>query len=344
MHIPAHTRGGAPAAVLTAKPEEAYRMTGPLVLLFLAVTVFCLALRPLAARAADAPVSAAPAVVWSSGETKLTALQDRPGAMTPERFAGPASPQERAAYFPDGQTPSSINMFLLQKDGLTILFDTGNGERVQPGPGSLPDLIATKAFDPATVDYVFLTHMHGDHIGGLILGGERAFPRAKIVVAGLELDYWLGEAERNPQNGNAALAREVAQLYGEELLPPFAFGDTLPAGITAIGAAGHTPGHTVFQVDGDGESILVVGDLLHAAALQFPLPDECANFDMNAPEAVAARKRILNLAAEKGMPVAGMHIPFTGVGAVEKDGKGFRFTPHAALPDAAPGITPYPAR
>jgi glyoxylase-like metal-dependent hydrolase (beta-lactamase superfamily II) len=108
--------------------------------------------------------------------------------------------------------------------------------------------------------------------------------------------------------------------------PPFAFGDDMPAGIQAIPAVGHTPGHTAFRIDSGGKSVLIIGDLLHAASLQFPLPDECAGFDMDMPGAVEARKRVLNLAAEKNIPVAGMHIPFTGFGAVDTDGAGFRFT------------------
>ena len=95
----------------------------------------------------------------------------------------------------------------------------------------------------------------------------------------------------------------------------------------AIEATGHTPGHSVFLVESEGKSLLILGDLIHAAVLQFPLPDECASYDMDASAAVKTRKLILAMAAAKDIPVAGMHIPFPGMGRVKVEGKGFGFTP-----------------
>ena len=159
--------------------------------------------------------------------------------------------------------------------------------------------------------------------GGLVKDGKRAFPKAKIMVTKPELEFWLDRAEKDSSNANAALVKTIAGAYGGDI-QFFAYGDTVLPGVTALNAAGHTPGHTVFQLEADGKSLLLIGDLIHSAPLQFALPDECARFDMNVPLAVADRKRFLELAAGKNIPVAGVHLPFPGIGMVEKEGKGYR--------------------
>ncbi|MDL2315912.1 MBL fold metallo-hydrolase [Desulfovibrio sp. OttesenSCG-928-A18] len=285
-----------------------------------------------AALMAAAPGADAPELVWQADGFFARAFQDRPGSMAAKLFSGPASAEERAAYFVDGSAPSSISVFsLTTPDGL-ILFDAGFGDLQPPYRGGMSDLVARGLFPVHRYEYVFMTHMHMDHAGGLLREGKRVFPKAKILVSKPELDYWLELARTKPDNANAALVKRVVEAYGEDLLAPFSFGDTLPGGIEAIDASGHTPGHTVFLVrgkeDGKEKALLILGDLLHAAALQFPLPDECASYDIDAPMAAKTRKRILDMAAEQNMDVAGMHIPFPGAGQVSKDGKGYKFTPN----------------
>ena len=85
----------------------------------------------------------------------------------------------------------------------------------------------------------------------------------------------------------------------------FAFGDTLPGGVAAMEAVGHTPGHTVFQVG----RLLVVGDLFHGLALQLAHPKICATYDMDKEKAVETRKRFIRYAQENELTMAGMHLP-----------------------------------
>jgi glyoxylase-like metal-dependent hydrolase (beta-lactamase superfamily II) len=257
---------------------------------------------------------------------KVYSIEDRPGNMDISLFRGPASPEQRRAYFKDGKAPSSINVFLVRTGDRCSLVDTGFGV-FGPGESALVERLADIGLTPDKIDAVLLTHMHMDHIGGLLKDGKRVFPKAVIHVARAELDYWLSRAAREPGNRNALLAQSVAGVYGRDIAPTFTPGMEIQPGVTALDASGHTPGHTVFHVRAGDKELLIIGDLLHAAALQFPLPEECPTYDMDVPDAIKSRKRILDMAAEKGIPVAGMHIPFAGAGTVSKAGAGYAFTP-----------------
>jgi glyoxylase-like metal-dependent hydrolase (beta-lactamase superfamily II) len=108
---------------------------------------------------------------------------------------------------------------------------------------------------------------------------------------------------------------------------PLASAAELLPGIKAAAAFGHTPGHTVFLVEGGGEGLIIWGDLMHVQGIQFPLPDIAVTYDSDPAAAVTVRKEILNYAAERGIPIGGMHLQYPAVGRVEKAGGGFRFIP-----------------
>ncbi|MDR2745797.1 MAG: MBL fold metallo-hydrolase [Desulfovibrio sp.] len=286
--------------------------------------------------------------IWKAGDMSITAIQDLPGEMEVSLFRGPASAAVREKYFNKGKSEAGYNVFLLRVGGKIALFDAGNGT-VRETPGKLPEILAGLGVKPEDVDFVLLTHLHRDHVGGLLKGENRAFPKARLMVSKPEIAYWTALAEKDPGNRNAALVKTVVKAYGPDVLPPFAFGDILLPGVTALDASGHTPGHTAFQVEAEGaaagilypadtpghekpqigtggKGLLIIGDLIHAASLQFALPDECAVYDVDPPKAILARKRILNLAEQKGIPVAGMHLPFPGWGRVAREGRGWKFT------------------
>ena len=279
------------------------------------------------ANSADAESGAREALIWESGPVSVHAVQDRVGEMSIDLFNGPASRAEREKYFTNGKAPAGVFTFLIRTGEKIILVDSGYGES-GPGKSGLNDSLALLGIAPENVDLVLLTHMHGDHIGGLLVQKQRAFPKAQIMVSGPELEYWLALAEKEPGNANAAMVKSVVQVYGGDLLPPFAFDASPVPGITARNASGHTPGHTVFEVESGGKTLFIVGDLVHAASLQFPLPEECASYDINAQEAVKARKEYLGIAADKNIPVAGMHMPFPSSGKVERQGNGFLLIPN----------------
>lgn len=260
------------------------------------------------------------------GAITVTALLDRPGGMDIELFSGPATPEQRQALMPEGKAAASITAFLIQSGDRNILVDTGFGTLV-PGASQLPANLAAVGLSLEAIDTVLLTHMHTDHIGGLLVHKKRAFPKAVVLASREETDYWTGLAEQSKSNPNAGLVKKVMEVYGKDMAPPFALGSTVLPGVTSVNAAGHTPGHSAFLVESEGESLLIVGDLIHAAALQFPFPEECARYDVDPEAATVSRKAVLNMAAEKNIPIAGMHIPFAGMGRVKVEGKGFSFTP-----------------
>lgn len=196
-----------------------------------------------------------------------------------------------------GGVPATVSAYMVECGGRRVLFDTGNGG----GAGRLADRLSSLGVAPADIDAICLTHMHGDHIGGMIDGDSAAFPRAGVYVSRSERDAWM------QMDGSVQQAR-VLDAYGDRL-HLFEWGDTLPGGIVACEAAGHTPGHTAYLMG----RLMVVGDLMHGVALQMEHPEYCAGYDIDTAAAVATRRRILARAAREGLVMAGMHFPAPGL-------------------------------
>ena len=193
--------------------------------------------------------------------------------------------------------PASISTFLMKADDEWVLFDTGLGAA---HGGQLVNGLAALGLTPDSISSIYLTHFHGDHIGGLVQEGKPVFANAQVYAGELEYKAWVEEmpAERNGQQ------REAMEAYKEQL-HLFAFGDTLAHGIIALDAIGHTPGHTAFEKS----DLIVIGDLMHGAALQLEHPEISGNYDMDKEEAAKSRARIINYAREKKLHMAGMHLP-----------------------------------
>ena len=191
--------------------------------------------------------------------------------------------------------PASMSAFLVRKDGKLLLFDTGLGAENSMLPGAMESM----GVQPEDIDFLFLTHLHGDHIGGMLKDGTAVFPNAEVYVSKAEYDGWMAM----PEGQNANVVRTM-DAYKEQL-HLFDEADSLPCGIKPIAAYGHTPGHTVYQTG----KLLIVGDIMHGVALQLPHPEICANFDMDKPAATASRIMILDYARKNGLTLAGMHFP-----------------------------------
>lgn len=191
--------------------------------------------------------------------------------------------------------PASMSAFLVRKDGRLILFDTGLGA----GNSRLTAAFDALGISADDIDCIFLTHLHGDHIGGMLKDGEPVFNNAEVYVAQKEYDGWTAM----PQEQNGQVVKTMG-LYRERL-HLFTEDESLPYGIRQIAAYGHTPGHTVYQIG----KLLIVGDIMHGTALQIPHPEICANFDMDKPAAIESRVMILDYAMKNGLTMAGMHFP-----------------------------------
>lgn len=190
--------------------------------------------------------------------------------------------------------PASVSAFLVKTDGNEILFDAANGA---PDSQLMPVLesLQTTADE---VDYIFITHLHGDHIGGLLKEGEAVFSNALVYINKTEYDAWMAMEGRQSEG-----LRNICNAYGERV-KTFTPEDELPCGIEAVEAYGHTPGHTAYRV-GDA---LIAGDVMHGTALQARYPEFSAGFDMDKEMSVKTRRAILKM-AEEGVKVYGMHFP-----------------------------------
>ena len=268
---------------------------------------------------------------YTIGRTTVYALQDIERSMPVDIFLGASSEEIKNLALSDSiPVPSSISAFLIEMGERLILIDTGMGQSDAPR-SMLMDKLRKGGFPPEQITHVLLTHLHGDHVGGLAWEGKAAFPNAQIFVSKDERSYWLSPEtlRKNPnRKGNIELIQRNFALYGTKVRT-IAFDQEVVPGIKALSAIGHTPGHTAFILTSQGQEMLFWGDLVHGAALQFANPQISANFDMDIKQAVATRQSFMEMAAERGIPVAGAHLPSPGIIKVGKGGNdSFTYTPY----------------
>jgi glyoxylase-like metal-dependent hydrolase (beta-lactamase superfamily II) len=244
------------------------------------------------------------------GDLSVSTLPESQGDGKTDILLG-ATPEMLKKHLPDGTFPIAVNAFLVRMPDRTILVDAGYGRQ-------LFDNLRQLNVTPEEIDVILLTHMHGDHIGGLLRDGKKAFPRAGLYLSKVEHDYWTG--------GDHAAQKAVISAYRDRLHlfdaqePGDASADLIP-GVRGLAAYGHTPGHAVFMFrSGDGR-LLIWGDLAHAMKIQMPCPDVAVTYDADPAQAVASRKKILEYVSGNSIPVAGMHIAHPGIGKVKPDGK-----------------------
>lgn len=238
-------------------------------------------------------------VVNQAEPATITWIEDKPGPTLQDHKVFPSVPDSlwEALNLQEG-VPSSISCFLLNAEGKTILLDAGLGA---PFSQLLPKLNEA-GVAPDSLELIYITHMHPDHIGGLLKEGQKLFPNAELWINRVEAEAW-GEMPEE----KAALQHTVLSVYKDNI-HLFEAGDTLTGGVNTIAAYGHTPGHTVFQKD----DILVIADLMHGAALQMEHPEYCPFFDMDPEAATEARVRILKYAKDNNLTMYGMHLPDPG--------------------------------
>lgn len=242
---------------------------------------------------------------------------------TPEAVAALAAqnflPADKAI---NGFTPTLVNT-----GSEVVLFDTGTGAARRPGAGNLAERLAAAGYPPESVDVVVITHMHGDHIGGLMADGKPVFPNARYVTGATEYDFWSApDRLSGPTEGGAKLVQaNVVPLADKTTFVKG--GDSVVSGITAVEAFGHSPGHMIYNLESGGRRLVLTADTANHYVLSMQRPDWHVRFDMDKDKGVATRKAVLGMIAADKVPFVGYHMPFPSVGYLEPAGEGYRFVP-----------------
>ena len=212
----------------------------------------------------------------------------------------------------------SIQPLLVKEGDRLLLFDTGAGKFMGPGAGQLSTSLQDANASPAAVSDIFISHAHGDHVGGLLTdSGELAFPNATIHMSAAEWKSLQGTDQMAPLV--KAITPKVKSFSPGSVL--------LPNLVKAVEIKGHTPGHSGYLIGTGADTLLYVGDSVHHSIVSVQEPDWTIAFDGDAPTAQASRKAMLEQNAASGQRIYAVHFPFPGLGKFEKQGEKIVWTP-----------------
>jgi glyoxylase-like metal-dependent hydrolase (beta-lactamase superfamily II) len=272
------------------------------------------------------------------GDYEVTALFDGYNDLSPKLLQGMSQSQIRALLARRSiETPgvqTAFNAFLVNTGKQLILVDSGAGQCIGATAGQLLANMRAAGYQPEQVDTVLLTHLHLDHVCGLVDAQKQAlFTHATVYAAKPESDYWLDPAAL----GKApAGAREFFKIAQDSTAPYVAAGrfktfaagrSPLPGLVEATLEAGHTPGSTTYRFTSQNQSIVFMGDLVHNLAVQFEHPEVSIGFDVNSAQAINARQAVFSAAVASKTWVTAAHLPFPGIGHITAQGKHFQWVP-----------------
>ena len=239
---------------------------------------------------------------------------------TPEEVAALLS----AAGLPTDKLQLGLDPLLVQMPGRVLLFDTGAGSNFGPSAGQLPTSLAEANVDPKSVTDIFISHVHGDHVGGLVNAeGALNFPNATIHISKPEWTFLTGVgAEKAKEIGVSNYDTLVAAMKPK--VDAFAPGSQIVKGtVKAIDIKGHTPGHSGYLITSGPESLLYVGDSMHHYIVSVQKADWPMGFDADHATGAKSRAALIAKAAADGQRIYAVHFPFPGIGKFEKKGDGF---------------------
>lgn len=220
----------------------------------------------------------------------------------------------REAFLPTDMAQFFFTPTLVNTGEALVLFDTGQSA------SDIVGALEAAGYAADQVDTVILTHMHGDHIGGLMSGGAPTFANASYITGQVEYDAWAA----SPNEQFTAMVQPLA-----DRMTFLTDGQDAAPGITANAAFGHTPGHMTYRLSSGDRSLLVAADLANHYVWSLAHPDWEVRFDMDKAQAAESRRRVLGMLAAERMPMIGYHMPFPAVGFVETAGEGFHWVPES---------------
>jgi glyoxylase-like metal-dependent hydrolase (beta-lactamase superfamily II) len=294
----------------------------------LAATMLGLAAPGLPRRAlAAAPYS------FKHADFEITVVSDG-HLVLPTNFLAPGAPEEqrRQILAIAGQTSeqydSPTNITLINSRSGLILVDMGSGDRFMPTAGKLWDNLKTAGIDKNSIKKVVFTHGHPDHLWGSVDElDDLALPQAEFYVATTEWDFWNGDnALRGLPTERAGFVTGARRNYSalKERVKMFKPGDELVSGLRVMSTPGHTQGHISLELSG-GDGLIVGGDALTHSLISFQYPDWKPVADHVPDQAVATRHKLLDRLATDRSRLIGFHLPYPGLGVVERKDSAYRF-------------------
>ncbi|MFO1324833.1 MAG: MBL fold metallo-hydrolase [Burkholderiales bacterium] len=227
---------------------------------------------------------------------------------------------------------TSVNAYLVNTGLKLVLIDAGSGNLFGPTLGNVVANLKAAGYQPEQVDEIYITHMHADHVGGLMAEGKPAFPNAIVRADQRDADFWLSQANLDAAPAEAkdffkgAMA-SINPYVAVNRFKPFNGATELVPGVSAVPTYGHTKGHTMYVVESKGQKMAVLGDLMHVASVQFPQPSVTIQFDTDPKMAAAQRKKVYKDTAKQKTWIAVAHLPFPGIGHIRPDGSGYVYVP-----------------
>jgi glyoxylase-like metal-dependent hydrolase (beta-lactamase superfamily II) len=281
--------------------------------------------------------AAIPPVRRAVGAMSVSVISD--GSLTvPLSMTLPDVPPIEAASLltahglPAGGSPTPTNVSLIAAGNELILVDAGSGANFQPTAGKLAENMEAAGLDPAKVTKVVFTHGHADHLWGALddFDDSERFANASYVISATEWDFWTHpDTPTRVPDWLKGMARGSARIL-KRLEPKIERRngrDTIAPGISYVETLGHTPGHMSVLVESEGERLLIGADALTHPAVSFARPDWRWGTDYDGDRAVATRRRLLDQLTAEHLPLIGFHLPWPGIGIVERSGSAYRFVP-----------------
>jgi glyoxylase-like metal-dependent hydrolase (beta-lactamase superfamily II) len=309
-------------------------------------------LSPLGAPSANAAAPAASAQVagfyrYKVGTIECTSLNDGVFLRPIDDFVSnvpkeQAQAEAEAAYMPKGMVAVPFNPQLVNTGSKLVLIDSGLGiGMLEPSKGRVGRMmqnLAAAGVDPKSIDAVIMSHLHPDHTNGIrAADGSMAFPNAEIMVPAKEWEFWMSAENAAKAQSNEMMKgyfANVKKIYTgiESKVTKYDWGKEVAPGVTAVAAAGHTPGHTTFAIASGGSTVLIQSDVTNIPELFLRNPDWHVAYDTDPAVAQETRHKFYDMAAAEKATVVGFHFAFPSIGHVEKDGNGYRLIPVAFNP------------